>query len=64
MWQILATDPELEEAAIRFANGDDAGAEAGLIQALGRGHPDAEVAFNWAAAAHGSLPCHAESRPV
>nr|CBA27106.1 hypothetical protein Csp_A00620 [Curvibacter putative symbiont of Hydra magnipapillata] len=46
----MATDPELEEAAIRFANGDDAGAEAGLIQALGRGHPEAEVAFNWAAA--------------
>jgi len=46
----MTTDPELEEAAIRFANGDDAGAEAGLIQALGRGHPDAEVAFNWAAA--------------
>jgi ABC-type transporter Mla MlaB component len=35
-------DPELEEAAIRFANGDDAGAEAGLLDALGshggRGH--------------------------
>ncbi len=28
-------DPELEEAAIRFANGDDAGAEAGLLEALG-----------------------------
>ena len=28
-------DPELEEAAIRFANGDDAGAEAGLREALG-----------------------------
>jgi ABC-type transporter Mla MlaB component len=27
-------DPELEEAAIRFANGDDAGAEAGLIEAI------------------------------
>jgi hypothetical protein len=25
----FAHDPELEEAAIRFANGDDAGAEAG-----------------------------------
>ncbi len=35
-------DPELEEAAIRFANGDDDGAEAGLLEALGptgtRGH--------------------------
>ena len=28
------TDPELEESAIRFANGDDAGAEAALIDAL------------------------------
>ncbi len=28
-------DPELEEAAIRFANSDDAGAEAGLLEALG-----------------------------
>jgi ABC-type transporter Mla MlaB component len=27
-------DPELEEAAIRFANGDDEGAEAGLLEAL------------------------------
>lgn len=46
----MTTDPELEEAAIRFANGDDAGAEAGLIQALSRRQPDAEVSFNWAAA--------------
>lgn len=28
------SDPELEEAAIRFANGDNAGAEAGLMAAL------------------------------
>ncbi len=27
-------DPELEEAAIRFANGDDVGAEEGLLEAL------------------------------
>jgi ABC-type transporter Mla MlaB component len=27
-------DPELEEAAIRFANGDDAGAEDGLVEAI------------------------------
>jgi ABC-type transporter Mla MlaB component len=33
----LAHDPELEEAAIRFANGDDAGAEAGLLEVLGPG---------------------------
>lgn len=31
----IAHDPELEEAAIRFANGDDQGAEAGLLDALG-----------------------------
>ena len=30
----FAHDPELEEAAIRFANGDDAGAEAGLLEVL------------------------------
>ena len=31
----FAHDPELEEASIRFANGDDAGAEAGLMEVLG-----------------------------
>jgi ABC-type transporter Mla MlaB component len=31
----IAHDPELEEAAIRFANGDDEGAEAGLLDVLG-----------------------------
>ncbi|MBC7437698.1 MAG: STAS domain-containing protein [Bdellovibrionales bacterium] len=31
----FAHDPELEEASIRFANGDDSGAEAGLLDALG-----------------------------
>ncbi len=31
----FAHDPELEEAAIRFANGDEQGAEAGLLEALG-----------------------------
>lgn len=46
----LATDPELEEAAIRFANGDDAGAERGLLLAL-RGNPmQPEAAQGWAAA--------------
>ena len=30
----FAHDPELEEASIRFANGDDAGAEAGLMEVL------------------------------
>src|SRR5450830_364387 len=44
------TDPDLEEAAIRFANGDDAGAEAGLLAALqaDKVHPDS--ADGWAAA--------------
>jgi hypothetical protein len=46
----MATDPELEEAAIRFANGDDSGAESGLLMAL-RGHALVpEVALSWAAA--------------
>lgn len=31
----FAHDPELEEASIRFANGDNAGAEAGLMEVLG-----------------------------
>jgi hypothetical protein len=31
----FAHDPELEEASIRFANGDDQGAEAGLLEVLG-----------------------------
>jgi ABC-type transporter Mla MlaB component len=31
----FAHDPELEEASIRFANGDDPGAEAGLLEVLG-----------------------------
>ncbi len=30
----FAHDPELEEASIRFANGDDKGAEAGLLEVL------------------------------
>ena len=46
----MATDPELEEAAIRFANGDDAGAEAGLVAALQGDNPAPEAAASWAAA--------------
>ena len=34
---IFTHDTELEEAAIRFANGDDEGAEAGLLDILGPG---------------------------
>ena len=33
-------DPQLEEAAIRFANGDDDGAEAALLEALGSDDPE------------------------
>ncbi len=43
-------DPDLEEAAIRFANGDDAGAEAGLLAALKGDHVEADSAKGWAAA--------------
>lgn len=46
----MATDPELEEAAIRFANGDDVGAETGLLQALREGSALPEVALSWASA--------------
>jgi ABC-type transporter Mla MlaB component len=46
----MATDPELEEAAIRFANSDDAGAESGLLLAL-RSHDLAlHAAQSWVAA--------------
>ena len=43
-------DPDLEEAAIRFANGDDAGAEAGLLAALQADNVDPDSADRWAAA--------------
>ncbi|MGI9134690.1 MAG: hypothetical protein ACR2I0_12250, partial [Rhodoferax sp.] len=46
----LRTDPELEEAAIRFANGDDSGAENGLLQALRGEAIEPEVALTWVAA--------------
>jgi ABC-type transporter Mla MlaB component len=46
----MATDPELEEAAIRFANGDDAGAENGLLEALRQDAILPDVALSWAAA--------------
>jgi len=46
----IAHDPELEEASIRFASGDDAGAEGGLRAVLGEGgshvqNPDAWLAL-------------------
>lgn len=43
-------DPDLEEAAIRFANGDDAGAEAGLLAALQAEQVEPAAAGGWAAA--------------
>ncbi len=43
----VAHDPELEEASIRFANGDDAGAEAGLLEALGPQGTRARHADTW-----------------
>jgi ABC-type transporter Mla MlaB component len=45
----LAHDPELEEASIRFANGDDAGAEAGLLETLGPQGNRAQHADTWLA---------------
>jgi anti-anti-sigma regulatory factor len=44
------TDPDLEEAAIRFANGDDAGAEAGLLDVLARFGDDTSRTGVWIAA--------------
>jgi hypothetical protein len=46
----MSTDPELEEAAIRFANGDDAGAEKGLLDSLRTPGAAPELAFSWIAA--------------
>ncbi len=43
-------DPDLEEAAIRFANGDDAGAEAVLLGALQADQVEPASASGWAAA--------------
>lgn len=47
---VSLADPELEEAAIRFANGDDAGAEAGLLAALQAPDLKPGLADGWAAA--------------
>jgi ABC-type transporter Mla MlaB component len=43
----FAHDPELEEASIRFANGDDAGAEAGLMEVLGPTGPRVDHDETW-----------------
>ncbi len=44
------TDTDMEEAAIRFANGDDAGAEAGLLAALKTDNVRPDIVQGWAAA--------------
>ncbi len=43
-------DPDMEEAAIRFANGEDAQAEAGLLAVLRSGKVRPESAETWATA--------------
>ena len=46
----IASEPELEEASIRFANGDNAGAEEALLMALKPGDLTPERAEIWIAA--------------
>ena len=45
----VAHDAELEEASIRFANGDDSGAEAGLLEMLAPGGSRAGQSETWMA---------------
>ena len=45
--EFVANDAELEEAAIRFANGDDAGAELGIQALLAPGSPRALHIETW-----------------
>lgn len=45
--EVVAHDAELEEAAIRFANGDDSGAEAGLLEILAPGASRTGHADTW-----------------
>ncbi|WP_372657470.1 STAS domain-containing protein [Hydrogenophaga sp.] len=47
--QDFAQDPEVEEAAIRFANGDDKGAEQGLLDTLGEGDARVNLQEDWLA---------------
>jgi anti-anti-sigma regulatory factor len=47
--QEIVQDPEVEEAAIRFANGDDAGAEQGLLEVLGADGPRPAQESDWLA---------------
>ena len=46
----VVTDPELEEAAIRFANGDHAGAESSLLGALQDSEVRREQSDSWTSA--------------
>ncbi|MFP8778581.1 STAS domain-containing protein [Hydrogenophaga sp. RWCD_12] len=45
----IAQDPEVEEAAIRFANGDDTGAEQGLKETIAEGGPRENQLDDWLA---------------
>jgi anti-anti-sigma regulatory factor len=45
----IAQDPEVEEAAIRFANGDDVGAEQGLKETIAEGGPRENQLDDWLA---------------
>lgn len=45
--EVVAYDAELEEAAIRFANGDEAGAEAALLEILAPSGARADHAETW-----------------
>ena len=45
----IAHDAELEEASIRFANGDDSGAEAGLLEMLAPGGSRTSQSETWMA---------------
>lgn len=45
--QEVAQDPEVEEAAIRFANGDDPGAEQGLLDMVLEASPKANDQASW-----------------
>lgn len=47
--QEIVQDPDVEEAAIRFANGDDAGAEQGLMDVLGEGGSKVDQIDDWLA---------------
>lgn len=47
--QAVVQDPEVEEAAIRFANGDDSGAEQGLLEVVSEGGAGVNRMDDWLA---------------